>query len=652
MITTSFEEAGIKVGRKRTDGNLKVLCPQCSHTRTKRDDTCLSITFGKTDPAGNVCHVYNCHHCHWKGAVYENGIPDGIERLVFATPEKVYKKPKMKLDDFDLTDEVVDWFAKRGISEYTLERANIKGCMKDFDGKGKEVPTIIFPLMKNGELINAQFRNLETKKKQYRLVSGAQLIWYGIDDVVADGFVATDTLYVVEGYVDKLTLLECGFPFTLSVPQGSPFEEEGKPPVKSPVLSYFDDPDFQYVLKHITKVVFLGDADHQGRRLVSELATRMGAERCFRVTYPTDCKDPNDVLVKYGREKLIECIARAERMPVAGVVRISQLTDELRQLYVNGPNRGLSTGYENLDKIFRIGLGRMVIITGVPESGKTRLAGNIALNSARLHGVKWSMFTPESRPFANFTSKLIQIHTGKPFGMPGDEDRLSEEEIMKAAAYLDGHVTYNSPEEISVETLCSIWKQQLLTNGTRYGILDPFNYIPRPPNENEGSFVLRILTYLVNWCVTNQFTLFVIVHPTKISRGKDGEYPVVGPYNIYGSSHWYNCADFIISIWRSVTGDSDAPTQVHVMKAKQEELGTSNKFAQFHYDVKTGIYTPYDKDVYYIGRGGKPVISRSRDEGYEDDADVSVEGGFDNYDDDEADVKPIRTKRRQRGANI
>lgn len=594
MIVTDFKQADLKGIRIPMDNkSIKMLCPKCSHTRrVKPEEPCLSITFNKTDAAsGSQFHAFNCHNCGYCGSVFPGGAPSGQNRMEFARLKVVYKRPAINLEEFGLEKETVEFFKARGIIKETLVEAGVRSCETSFQGGNSEYATI-FPFFKNGELINIQYRNLgEAKEKRYKMSPGAQTIYYGFDQIVLDGWVASKTLYVCEGLIDALTLRQCGYPFVWSVPNGSPFEEEGKP-LRNPELSFHDDPDAQYVLSQVDKVVFVGDNDYQGQRLIKTLATRSGISKCWRVNYPEGCKDINEVLVNYGAQKVIEVIEGAQRFPVDGVVRIKQLKQEMKQLHTQGVDQGLTTGFTNLDKIFRVGSGRLITLTGVPESGKSRFLANLLHHMADLHGIKLSMFAPENRPFTNFTAKLLQIHTGKPFGQPGDEDRITEAEMDKGLDWLDQYFVYNDVSERSLEAITSLWEHQLKAEGTRYGVIDPFNYIIRPDNKDEGSFALASLTFLADWAVRNDFTIFVVVHPTKLLPNKSsGEYPVVTPYNIFGSSHWNNCSDFIISIWRSI--QCVMPVEVHVLKAKQEELGTSNRHCLFEYDVKTGIYTPY-----------------------------------------------------------
>jgi hypothetical protein len=53
--------------------------------------------------------------------------------------------------------------------------------------------------------------------------------------------------------------------------------------------------------------------------LREELARRLGKSRCWIVRYPKDCKDANEVLFKYGKAKLKECIEQSELYPIKSI---------------------------------------------------------------------------------------------------------------------------------------------------------------------------------------------------------------------------------------------------------------------------------------------------------------------------------------------
>ena len=60
----NFHELGIDT-KGQSSGQFKRLCPQCSHQRKKKYDTCLSIDLDQG--------VWNCHNCGWSGGLNGNG---------------------------------------------------------------------------------------------------------------------------------------------------------------------------------------------------------------------------------------------------------------------------------------------------------------------------------------------------------------------------------------------------------------------------------------------------------------------------------------------------------------------------------------------------------------------------------------------------
>ena len=130
-------EHGIRPPRY-ADGDQKLVCPNCSHTRRKRNDPCLSLTIDG-DRA-----VWLCHHCQWKGAVSEHDDyrPPLRRRKPPVKPTSILGNP---------TPELLQWFAGRGISAATVERNRISSVRNFIPALGAEVDCIAFPYFRGGE---------------------------------------------------------------------------------------------------------------------------------------------------------------------------------------------------------------------------------------------------------------------------------------------------------------------------------------------------------------------------------------------------------------------------------------------------------------------------------------------------------------------
>lgn len=195
---------------------------------------------------------------------------------------KIIVKPKVRLEK--LSKDFLDNFEKkRMISNNTLLRFGITESTEWMPKAQKEIKVICFNYYKNGELVNIKFRG---KDKDMRLSKDAELIFYNIDSIKDD-----EECVIVEGEIDCLSCHEAGIHNSISVPNGA-----------NANYRYMDNCYEFFTNKK--KIIIAVDSDEAGKKLKEELINRFGRDRCFIVEYPNDCKDANDVLVKYGKEEL------------------------------------------------------------------------------------------------------------------------------------------------------------------------------------------------------------------------------------------------------------------------------------------------------------------------------------------------------------
>ena len=121
---------------------------------------------------------------------------------------------------------------------------------------------INFNYYREGELINIKYRDGE---KNFKLVSGAELIFYGLDNIKD-----SERVYIVEGEIDALSLHEAGIYSVCSVPNGASKGNQK--------LEYLDN-CWQY-FKEKKEIVLCTDNDKAGLALRNELARRFGKYRC------------------------------------------------------------------------------------------------------------------------------------------------------------------------------------------------------------------------------------------------------------------------------------------------------------------------------------------------------------------------------------
>lgn len=337
-----WDDLGIDTQGK-TSGQISTTCPQCSDSRHKSRVPCLSVNLTEG--------VWNCHHCGWSGS-----LTTGEDRQPQAPrAPRLYRKPA-PLPSV-IPGKIMQWFAARGIPESVIIRRSISyTSAKYFPQVNEERPAIMFPYFRNGELVNVKYR---TSDKLFAMEGGAELILYGLDDIHGQ------TLLICEGEADAMALETAGFSSVVSVPNGAPA-----------LNTQHYEKQFQYLVSAeaifapLTKIILAVDSDPPGQKLAHELARRLGPERCCKVAWSSDCKDANDVLVSHGAAVLRECIEYAQPWPIQGIRTGEDLMSDMDNLYDNGMERGVSTGWGNVDKHYTVRTGEFTLVTGIPSHGK------------------------------------------------------------------------------------------------------------------------------------------------------------------------------------------------------------------------------------------------------------------------------------------
>ena len=259
------------INLKRSTGSVKTKCPQCSHKRKNKTDDCLSVNIDEG--------LYNCHHCGWGGNV-------GIkfkQKVEYVLPPKV---------NSNIAERVIKWFGNRGITEPTLIHWKIGESLEYMPQVQAKRRCINFNYYRDNEIVNVKYRDGE---KNFKLVSGAELIFYGLDNIKE-----LNRVYIVEGEMDALSLHEAGLYSVCSVPNGA---SKG-----SQKLEYLDN-CYEY-FKDKKEIILCTDNDDAGLQLRNELARRFGNYRCKYVEFG-EYKDANEVLISKGAETLRNIIKEA-----------------------------------------------------------------------------------------------------------------------------------------------------------------------------------------------------------------------------------------------------------------------------------------------------------------------------------------------------
>ena len=532
-----LREYGIQV-RHGSRGDVKVLCPKCSHTRKHRSDPCLSVNIEKG--------VWNCHNCDFKGAVRET---------------KEYIKPPSELKK--VGPKVEEWFLKRGISNQTLLRYRITEGLDYMPQVGGEILTIHFNYFYNGELVNIKYRD---SAKNFKMVANARLVPYGVD-VLLDN--TTDDIVVCEGEVDVLSFYEAGIKCAISVPNGASNRQL----------------EWLHELQHLfdgKRILLATDMDEPGRGLRDELSRRLGRENCWIVDLPK--KDANEVLCELGKEALIECIQQAKPYPVDGLEDADTEINSILDLHENG----IPDGWYGFDQDLIWYSGQVVTITGIPSHGKSTFLKNLMVHLAMRHGLKFFIYSAEEASTAIALTDLYSIYTGKAFFDSQYGPKITKDEILEIQPFISNHFKFYrlSDQDLSVEGILSKAKEMVRQYGIHGLVIDNMSTVEQgmsAKHETRAHQIQSMLMQISRFAKNHGVIVFLVAHPRKMQELKPGIFRVPNGYDISDTAHWYNLTDYGLSVYRNYeTGTTD----VHRWKVRLKYAG------EVGYD--SFVFTPYN----------------------------------------------------------
>ena len=470
------------------------------------------------------------------------------------------------------SDGVISWFAQRKISQQTVELAGVESGTAYIGGRQENAIAFVHK-DSDGKTINVKFR---TKDKKFTQIKDGERLPYLWNMINRDN----DELIITEGEVDCLSLIEAGFSNVVSVPDGASDKK----------LQWIDD--LQTEMESFKRIVLLTDGDAVGIAMRNELARRLGRHRCWRVEWPEGCKDPNDVLVGYGVEKLVEFVRAAEPWPLKALHETKSFADEAFALLHGEVKQGSSTGIRAMDFNYRIRPGELTIISGAPGVGKSEFLDQICLNMAREHEWRFAVCSFEN-PVDEHINKLAAKYVRKPAWHVQNGEKMNSSEWKQACEFIQNRFYWiRSDDEAPTVEWCL---QNASACVQRYPnvrglVLDPYNEFEhrRPSGWTETEYVSQMLASLKRWAATNECSIFLVAHPAKLRRNADGTFPVPEPYDIAGSANFYNKADNILIVERDFTEGSN-DIRIHVKKIRFKQSGRVGT-VDLKYEYVDGTY--------------------------------------------------------------
>lgn len=275
------------------------------------------------------------------------------------------------------------------------------------------------------------------------------------------------------------------------------------------------------------------------------------------------------------------------------IVPHAQIREEVFALHkAGGLPKGASTGWPSVDKFYTVGLGQWTLVTGTPHSGKSEWLDALLVNLAKREPWKFFIYSPENHPLALHHSKILEKYICKPFN-PGPTERMDECDVDEGEEWMKPRFFFCKPDKPDI---CSIIDEcfpllDAIGSWKTGVVIDPWNQLDhyRPNGLSETEYISQTLSHVIERVRTYNIHLWLVAHPAKLQRDRDGKYPIPRPQDVSGSAHWWAKADNAITVWRDqVEGNQEV--EIHVQKVRHKHIGRIG-LATLMYDRITGCYS-------------------------------------------------------------
>jgi twinkle protein len=139
----------------------------------------------------------------------------------------------------------------------------------------------------------------------------------------------------------------------------------------------------------------------------------------------------------------------------------------------------------------------------------------------------------------------------------------------------------------SLDNILKLAKASIFQDGIHGLIIDPWNEIEHETGrDSETVYISKSLTKVRKFNRINNIHTWLVAHPTKLTKNRDGKYPKPSLYDISGSAHFYNKTDNGVVVYRNF---EDGITEIGVPKVRFKEIGKPGK-RELIYNVFNGRY--------------------------------------------------------------
>lgn len=324
------------------------------------------------------------------------------------------------------------------------------------------------------------------------------------------------------------------------------------------------------VLKSVKKVVLAMDNDKVGRATQEAIIELFGRWRCAVVEYPAHkdaegddgrCKDLNEVLIKFGPEKVRSIVNCAKSLKLLGAYEPKDIPRPPKREYYN-----LGIYNDKHEDLFNLYRGGLSVVSGITNHGKTNFLFWMCAQLIEKYDLKIGLATFEDE----FHDDIIPWFGDYLYGedKPKNWYNLTWEWMQEHFRIISYQI-----EPLGKTPSIEWYLEQCEASKLRWGcdlfILDPWNKISHAHQrgESETDYIGRALAMIKNFAMANSVVMVVTCHPTKETHA-GGSVSLPNITQLHGSMNWGNGSDHVVIVFREDLEGTE--TCISVQKVKHQ----------------------------------------------------------------------------------
>ena len=177
-------------------------------------------------------------------------------------------------------------------------------------------------------------------------------------------------------------------------------------------------------------------------------------------------------------------------------------------------------------------------------------------------------------------------------GMPTKED-IDGERWNKVADHVNDNFYFIDMERYTLDHVLKKGAELVKRKGIKCLVIDPYNKVRdvNSKTEDVNRYTMEYLTKIEIFAKKYDVLVFIVAHPTKMYKDKDGKIEEPSMYNIKGGGEWYDASYHGILVHR----DYEAKTvKAKVLKVKFQNLGENGAEAHFKWEPRSGCFIPHE----------------------------------------------------------